>query len=50
MLLEEQDNDLKNAEESASLFQIDQMLIALDRTLISGAKEQFKKKSDERTN
>jgi hypothetical protein len=42
--------DLINAEEGVSPFQIDQMLIALDRTLISGAKEQFKKKSDERTN
>jgi hypothetical protein len=48
MLLEEQDNDLINVEEGASLSKIYQMLIALERTLISGAKEHFKKKIKER--
>ncbi len=35
-------HDLINVEEVASLFQFDKILIALERTLISGAKEQFK--------
>ena len=39
--------DLANAELGASLFQITLSLFALEQNLISGAKERYKKKSEE---